>query len=56
MKRQEFDAEMYRVMLPALVSRFENTILTELMASEVKVNRKKEGSRVPVALQEPPGE
>ena len=40
MTKKDFDSEMYRVMLPALVSRFENTILTELMASEVKVNRK----------------
>lgn len=40
MTKKNFDFEMYRVMLPALVSRFENTILTELMASEVKINRK----------------
>lgn len=39
MKRQDFNKEMHRVLLPALVSRFENTILTELLSSEVKVNR-----------------
>lgn len=40
MKKKDFDFEMHHVLLPALVARFENTILTELMASEVKVNQK----------------